>query len=264
MGVLYTLERNSKAQVKEIMMNFVLFIIFFVVLFATDEFVETIRHLSSSYLGWSHAKAPLYMSFLRSKWEKLPVIQATFVPEMFLANFSRNEYLRLSNNMRVPVVVRGAFVDSVAVKKWNDKYLKSAYGLNMIVLREIDSLGTATLTRRPLKELYELSDKHNNLSIVGSSSIFVENKSFKADIGSFIDDKLVGTKGQAAVGMQVSRFRSLFLSLAPSLSSSISLSFSFSFSSSSSSSSSFCFCFSLSPSRSLTHTRTRTQNQSYK
>jgi hypothetical protein len=141
------------------------------------------------------------MSWLRYKLFALPEVEAESIPELFLTNATTtSDILKLSKNMRRPVIIRGALRDSIAVKRWSESFLKSTYGNEQVVVNELDR-NSIRMQIRTVKEYFKMQDEGRNVSIAGSSSIFHRNKAFRADLHSPYE--VVGPKGQTALANEV-------------------------------------------------------------
>lgn len=48
------------------------------------------------------------MNYLTSRWEALPPVDATPIPEIRAEEFTRELFLKLTNHLKTPVVIRDA------------------------------------------------------------------------------------------------------------------------------------------------------------
>jgi len=171
------------------------------VLFFTDDIIA-LTVFTASYFGWDAAASPMYMSYLQSRWQKLPEVEADPVPELHISNFTRAEMLRISDKLRHPIVIRGAVKDSTAVKMWDEKYFLKNYGEETVVVREMFEEINVRMQHRTFKEFFSMKNKGRNVSVVASSAIFNRNKIFKSDLRSIIEDDLVGPNGEPIIAQQ--------------------------------------------------------------
>jgi hypothetical protein len=166
--------------------------------FFPDDFIQLVV-FTAAYFGWDHTTSPIFMGYLRSRWEKLPELEPENIPEMYLSNFTRAEMLRLTNNMRNPVVIRGAVANTKAAKLWNEKYFTQNFGDENVIVREMFDETKVRMQLRTFREFYSMRRKGRNVTIVASSSIFSRNEALKSDVRSPIDDDLIGPRGERII-----------------------------------------------------------------
>lgn len=172
---------------------------------ARDDITISVLFLSSTMLGFKYTTHPLYMSYLKARWARLPYREADQIPEMSVVGFTRERMLKLSNNLASPIVIRGAVKDSVASQLWNDKYLLENYGNETVLVREMfDNAEGLRMQQRTISDFYLMKEKGRNVSIVGSSAIFKRNPKFRRDLESpQIEKYLVGPNGEGIMAQQL-------------------------------------------------------------
>lgn len=164
--------------------------------FRPHDTVSFTAFMLASFTPWTHSSSPLFMNYLRSEWEKMPEVEASPMIEFTMANFSRDEMLRLTKNMALPVVIRGAVAETEAVELWSRDHFLEFYPNESVVVREMidDGFGKATvrMESRTFSEFFLMKDKGRNVSIVASSSVFYHNQKLKDDIRSPIEESMEG------------------------------------------------------------------------
>lgn len=182
--------------------NITLLVFLLLILFATDDLICTMTLLLATYTGWDHYSSPVYMSYITARWEKLPEVDATPIPELHVSNFTREDMLRLSNGLRRPIVIRGAIKETTAVKKWSEKYFLQNYASENVVVREMFNETEVRMQLLSFKQFFDLKNRGRNVSVVGSSSIFYRNKIFASELMSPLEEALVGPKGEPIIANQ--------------------------------------------------------------
>eukprot|EP00602_Paraphysomonas_sp_CaronLab_P001394 CAMPEP_0185025478 /NCGR_PEP_ID=MMETSP1103-20130426/8416_1 /TAXON_ID=36769 /ORGANISM="Paraphysomonas bandaiensis, Strain Caron Lab Isolate" /LENGTH=316 /DNA_ID=CAMNT_0027558681 /DNA_START=249 /DNA_END=1199 /DNA_ORIENTATION=- len=142
--------------------------------------------------------------------EKLPEVEPMPLPELSVSNFSREELMRVSNGLRIPVVIRGALKDSAAVTKWSREYFLENYATESVVVREViaggdgsdESTMVVRVQGRTIEEYYKMMDKGRNVSMIASSSIFHRRPEFRGDMRAVMEDDLVGPNGEEIIALQ--------------------------------------------------------------
>ena len=168
-----------------------LIFILIAILIIPDDLMLLITLLCTSYLGFDNSSIKFQLIYIQTRLDMLAKFDATNIPELLISNFSKEELLRLSQNLSIPVVIRGAIKDSIACKRWNQKYLmKSIPSDNNLLVREIFNESHVRIDLKSLKDFYWMKNKGKNLSAIGSSSLFYRVKSLKSDLYSPIDDYL--------------------------------------------------------------------------
>ncbi len=74
------------------------------------------------------------------------------IPELQANDFSYEYIRKISNNFQLPIVIRGLFNDSEAVKKWNADYFQQNYGNETLI----------TVTEGRVEKQYENTDNTAN------------------------------------------------------------------------------------------------------
>ena len=122
------------------------------------------------------------------------------MPELLLDNFSRERMLELSNNMRSPVVIRGAIKQSKAVKTWNDKVLQKFYGNERVLISDVvNDVGKRKEIEATLKEFFDMKKTKYGHSATIAPSSSIEDQSLVCEFLSPIEDQLVGPHGEKNV-----------------------------------------------------------------
>lgn len=166
-----------------------------------DAVLTNVTFLLSAHFGFKYVQNDWYWSRVKQRLQSMPIVEPTPIPEMDIADFSREKLLKLSNNMADPVVIRGAVKDSAAVQKWSREYFQSNYGNETIVVREVVD-GVVRFQHRNFNDFYLMQSKGRNVSIVASSSIFYRNPKFKQELRSSVEDSLVGPNGEPIIAQQ--------------------------------------------------------------
>jgi hypothetical protein len=71
--------------------NLTILVFCLLILFATEDLICTVTLLMATYTGWDHYSSPIYMSYLKNRWEKLPEVKII----IFLFLFNNYEPLPL-------------------------------------------------------------------------------------------------------------------------------------------------------------------------
>lgn len=170
--------------------------------YAPDTTIFTLTFCLQAYTKWDYRQSQFYLDYMSARWEKLPLIDAEPIPELHIENFTREELLRISNNFRIPVVIRGGIRDTVAVREWNEAYFSANYGNESLLVREIVDGFKIRFQQRTFDEFFIMKNKGRNVSVVASSGIFGRNPSFKEDLRSPVEDDLVGPRGEGISAYQ--------------------------------------------------------------
>ena len=166
-----------------------------------DDAIFTVTFLLAAHTSWTYTESPFYMSYLKARVAKMPVVEPTPIPELSIENFSREEMLRLSNGLADPIVIRGALRDSDAVKKWSPDYFRTYYGNETVVVREmVDEV--IRFQHRSFEDFFAMQAKGRNVSVVASSSIFFRRPEFKEQLKSPVEQHLVGPAGEPIMAQQ--------------------------------------------------------------
>ena len=135
--------------------------------------------IADYFLPWKSFTSPMvhrYHSFLMSMLPDRPELPAR---ELLLSEATRETLAAASRGFTVPVVIRGALKNSIALKQWTDKnWWLENYGDENVLCKYVEKIGTGD-TSDPactVRESFGSLDNKNGtrLYISGESKLFVK------------------------------------------------------------------------------------------
>src|SRR5690554_4959763 len=76
---------------------------------------------------WAYHESPRVLAYMERQWHTWPELEAQPIPELAAENFTRETFWEMSNNLRRPVVIRGALRNTAAVNEWGQEFFVKHY-----------------------------------------------------------------------------------------------------------------------------------------
>src|SRR5690606_15046041 len=121
---------------------------------------------------WKYHESPLYLSYLKAQWQALDEIDAIPFPEIQAENFTQAKFWELTHDLKYPVIIRKALVDSPAVNQWNRDYFVENYPESKVLARQVTGPDRFRVVKATMRDYWDAYEHGGNISIVASSTIF--------------------------------------------------------------------------------------------
>lgn len=160
------------------------------------EVVTAVAFLGALTETWEYQASPWYLSYLQHEWSRLPEVAATPMPEIDASEFTQELFWEITDNLRKPLVIRGALKNSTAFKHWGRDFFVEHYPDELVLVRE--SLGDTDfrIEQIPVKDFWAAYEQGKNVTIFTSSSIFHSRPELFNEAAAPFEDQLRDKDGQ--------------------------------------------------------------------
>lgn len=144
---------------------------------------------------WQYHESPAVLAFMQQQWQTWPEVQAQQIPELPAENFTREAFWEVTNNLRRPVIIRGALQNTTAVNEWGQDFFVRHYPDALVVVRHSIGDNDFRIVRVPMKDFWKAFDQGLNVTIFTSSSIFAQRPELKQQMAAPFEEDFVDKSG---------------------------------------------------------------------
>jgi hypothetical protein len=105
------------------------------VVFRTHEVIYTTLFLANIFTKWQYMETNWYKKYLRYRFDNIPMGKPMPIPEIHISEYSHARMLEVTDNFRLPIILRGALNHTASVKKWSLDYLMKTYPNDTVLVR---------------------------------------------------------------------------------------------------------------------------------
>tara|TARA_Y100001980_G_C14556324_1_gene347380 strand:- start:6291 stop:7406 length:1116 start_codon:yes stop_codon:yes gene_type:complete len=155
-----------------------------------EKIIYSCSFLLNKYLGFNCIEKVLnwYEGIMINKYLSREEIDPTRIPTINAEDFTNNDFVKLSNNYRIPVLIKGYMKDTKAVSEWDTEYLQTIIGdFNINVLNKDTKISIENYTFN--KFIDDMKTKNiyinNNHTILSNFPILFDD--IKTQFNNFIN-----------------------------------------------------------------------------